>query len=472
MGKGWWFGLMLSLLALPVGAQTEEPGAIPVNLTRDTLVRNVGNVIQVKGTAGNLREDESSNNKVYRFTDTYNHSIFVRCPSGEAPISQTHYIITGTVTKVQDGTFELIEDPAKRIKGWDTTPSSSSSSSSSSSASSAEEEESEGLDQRQVLLLAGGGLIGLAVVLLLAVWRLQAGSRQREAALAEQSRIAQMEQQQRALEQQLAAALNPTERAATARMDSPPPKRSSTVMSLGKLTATAGPHQGETFIVANNMTVIGRDEGDIRLSRDETVSSRHAWILYSGTGTIQFADESRNGSRVNGQPVHLNQVEIQSGAILEVGLTTLEFTSFRAPDAAAPAAPAAEDGQRRAATVAVSAAAVAEAAAGSQDPGRAATAMFLGAELKVVQGPDTGLAFPLQKVVTTVGRIDGQDFKLQDPTVSRQHFTITHQDQQFVLSNLSSQGLRVNGEAVERHELASGDRIEAGSTAIEFRKMT
>ena len=69
--------------------------------------------------------------------------------------------------------------------------------------------------------------------------------------------------------------------------------------------------------------VVGRDEGCGLVLEDPFVSQRHAMIR-CGAGECYITDlGSRNGTRVNGQPIQ--EAELRDGDRVQVGGTTLVF---------------------------------------------------------------------------------------------------------------------------------------------------
>ena len=79
---------------------------------------------------------------------------------------------------------------------------------------------------------------------------------------------------------------------------------------------------------------------------------------------------------------------------------------------------------------------------------------------------DTGEIFVLEAEVTTVGRGDGIDVALTDPTVSRLHAELVRRGPYLYVSDLglSSNGTRVNGRPVGRRLLSDGDVISFGAS--------
>jgi hypothetical protein len=78
---------------------------------------------------------------------------------------------------------------------------------------------------------------------------------------------------------------------------------------------------------------------------------------------------------------------------------------------------------------------------------------------------ETGECFPLGADVTTVGRGEGVDIALDDPTVSRLHAEIVRRGSLFYVADLglSANGTRVNGRPVGRRVLQHGDVVSFGA---------
>ncbi|MEM6468806.1 MAG: ATP-binding protein [Planctomycetota bacterium] len=92
------------------------------------------------------------------------------------------------------------------------------------------------------------------------------------------------------------------------------------------------------------------------------------------------------------------------------------------------------------------------------------------ASLYVVRGRDQGKHFQLAESVVRIGRDTHNSVQLLDGETSRHHAEIrVDGESSFTLIDLdSSNGTRINGERISRKELASGDRIEIGSTLLIF----
>ena len=87
----------------------------------------------------------------------------------------------------------------------------------------------------------------------------------------------------------------------------------------GVLVVYDGPqHSGELRPVYGGRNVIGRsDECDVCLE-DGEISSQHAFLFVS-EARINFMDVSRNGSLVDGRPIHGDQAILQHGSIMRLG---------------------------------------------------------------------------------------------------------------------------------------------------------
>ncbi len=87
--------------------------------------------------------------------------------------------------------------------------------------------------------------------------------------------------------------------------------------------------------------------------------------------------------------------------------------------------------------------------------------------LFVIRGNDQGVRFELDEATLRLGRDSSSSLQLHDTEVSRQHAEIRESGKDFVISDLnSSNGTFVNGQAVVRHVLASGDQVQVGRTLM------
>lgn len=97
--------------------------------------------------------------------------------------------------------------------------------------------------------------------------------------------------------------------------------------------------------------------------------------------------------------------------------------------------------------------------------------MSLTADAELVAVGKQSRSWPLSKDVLVIGRMEGCDVVLQDPSVSRRHAEIRREGDEWALIDLgSTNGTEVNGVRVNRHRLAHGDRIAFGETVVEYRR--
>ncbi|MDW8281271.1 MAG: FHA domain-containing protein [Myxococcales bacterium] len=90
--------------------------------------------------------------------------------------------------------------------------------------------------------------------------------------------------------------------------------------------------------------------------------------------------------------------------------------------------------------------------------------------LHFVTGPLRDQVATLEKPVTTIGSVPGNDIVLNDTGVSRKHLGIRQVDGGYELADFgSTNGVFVNGEKVPRKLLSIGDIIRVGTTEMVFR---
>ncbi|MGB9886249.1 MAG: FhaA domain-containing protein [Moorellales bacterium] len=89
-------------------------------------------------------------------------------------------------------------------------------------------------------------------------------------------------------------------------------------------------------------------------------------------------------------------------------------------------------------------------------------------KVRVVQGPDAGLAASFGEEEILIGRRPGCHLVLSDPNVSRRHAAIERRQEVYWLIDLgSTNGTRVNGQQIQRQALRPGDRIRVGDSELE-----
>jgi pSer/pThr/pTyr-binding forkhead associated (FHA) protein len=87
----------------------------------------------------------------------------------------------------------------------------------------------------------------------------------------------------------------------------------------GALFLYADPDDAGAIVpLYSGRSTIGRDPSRDVVIDDGRVSSEHGFLLLRPDGG-SYVDTSTNGSLIDGQVVHLNQVEIQHGSVLVLG---------------------------------------------------------------------------------------------------------------------------------------------------------
>lgn len=88
---------------------------------------------------------------------------------------------------------------------------------------------------------------------------------------------------------------------------------------------------------------------------------------------------------------------------------------------------------------------------------------------QVIDGVDKGRTFLNLETPVTIGREEGNGIRLNDDRVSRFHAKVQEDQGQVVLTDLdSTNGTRINGEAVQLRLLRPGDRVNLGRSTLLF----
>jgi pSer/pThr/pTyr-binding forkhead associated (FHA) protein len=89
--------------------------------------------------------------------------------------------------------------------------------------------------------------------------------------------------------------------------------------------------------------------------------------------------------------------------------------------------------------------------------------------LRVLDGADRGKVFENLPTPVTIGREEGNSVQLNDERISRFHVKIQEDREKLVLTDLqSTNGTRVNGEAIQLWVLRYGDVITLGRSVLLF----
>jgi len=91
------------------------------------------------------------------------------------------------------------------------------------------------------------------------------------------------------------------------------------------------------------------------------------------------------------------------------------------------------------------------------------------ASLTLLTGNAAGSEFSLASARYRVGRAEGSDIRLDDPSVSAEHASVELGPDGFGIRDLAStNGVHVNGAAVEACALKHGDRIAIGTCELQY----
>ena len=95
------------------------------------------------------------------------------------------------------------------------------------------------------------------------------------------------------------------------------------------------------------------------------------------------------------------------------------------------------------------------------------------ARLRIIFGNDRGSIHELQSGMHDVGRHESCAVVLNDPAVSRRHFSLDVSESAVkVIDSGSGNGTKVNGKLVDRLELEHGARLEVGTTVMRYEDPT
>ncbi len=89
--------------------------------------------------------------------------------------------------------------------------------------------------------------------------------------------------------------------------------------------------------------------------------------------------------------------------------------------------------------------------------------------LAVLAGPLAGESFPLIDDVTTIGSMQGNTIVIADGSVSRRHAAIKIDQMRYEVADMNStNGVLVNGQRIHKVFMKDGDRVQIGTTEIQF----
>ncbi|MFO8070310.1 MAG: FHA domain-containing protein [Polyangia bacterium] len=205
--------------------------------------------------------------------------------------------------------------------------------------------------------------------------------------------------------------------------------------------------EGKTTIVPliRDEVSIGRKEGNTIRLTDRNVSRRHAQLNRKGEDTFELTDlGSRNGTKVNGEPVGKEPRLVKPGDQVAIGDYNLSVRT--------------------------------DVSAGipmgrQMDPGESAGMgkVTPHARLVMLSDPEPGREFDLTVNLYVVGRSEEANMRIEDASISRAHARLDGDEGQWTISDLDSiNGIFVNGMRKDDYLLKSGDVIELGTVRLRF----
>src|SRR5258706_8482323 len=89
--------------------------------------------------------------------------------------------------------------------------------------------------------------------------------------------------------------------------------------------------------------------------------------------------------------------------------------------------------------------------------------------IEVVRGQVVERSFPLSPRTYTIGRARQNDICLPEPSVSKFHARLVHEDGRFAIEDQGSlHGIYVNAAKVPRATLSSGDVVQLGNLTLKY----
>ncbi len=93
----------------------------------------------------------------------------------------------------------------------------------------------------------------------------------------------------------------------------------------------------------------------------------------------------------------------------------------------------------------------------------------MGFQLVIAEGKEAGREFVFEQSSVVIGRTSECDIVLYDPGVSRKHARIFAEGEGYFVEDMgSSNGTKVNGSVIQKHQLADGDAVQLGPVVFKF----
>ncbi len=452
----------LCVLAVPAIAQ-KAPSAPEANAQKEVpkvFVRDLPQYnkeyVSVEGRTGEYVRGGTVSTKVYTLTDDYGGKVRVRANKELPPIGLT-FKVSGTVVRddAPPRQYYLIEDSRIRVYPKVTTVQGSTPDSTDQTTRAKPEDEGSGPPWWVYALAALGGLL-----LLTGIGWMIADSRRKSAERIRRMRAAPVPPMPPPQPVMPGAAPSGESTVGATAAPAPAPLAGE---GWATLKVSDGPASVPPFEIRQNSVSVGRDPGAGGLKLPDPAKknefSRKQFTISKSVGGATLADQSSNGTIVDGEKVFGKTVSLKDGSVLKVGPYTIVFSL--AEPAGATVAPTAPEPE----TIAPKPAA----AAGQE------TLLPTGLQLTVREGvpADKGKTFPVIAGSMTIGRQEGQDVRLEDASASRTQAVIEKDSEGFWIVNRSDKfAPSVNGVSIgsERVKLEPGAEIKFGETTLLFDK--
>jgi len=208
----------------------------------------------------------------------------------------------------------------------------------------------------------------------------------------------------------------------------------------------------------DDITTVGRGSQNVIQAKDSEASRQHCRIEKSGSGYRVVDNRSRNGTKVNGQKVDIQ--DLRPGDVVTIGDFTMTFDPK--PDVGA-----AED-EDFVGTIEVAPISQKELSAPSAG-GSGGKPQFV---LDIVEGGQKGQVLELGPESLTIGRNKSNKFVLDDESGSSYHAEIVKEPTGYFITDLgSTNGTKVGGEKIVKTRLSPGAEIEIGTTKMVFKNV-
>ena len=203
--------------------------------------------------------------------------------------------------------------------------------------------------------------------------------------------------------------------------------------------------EGKTIIVplVRDLVTVGRQDGNTIRLTERNVSRQHARLVKAEAGYRIEDLDSYNGVLLNGTRID-KASELKDGDRVGIGDYIIALKAEPDSKAIAPAMAARTSGPP---------------SAGGTPPAR----------LVMVSAPAPGAEFSIAKGQVRIGRLEELDLCISHRSISREHARMSQKDGTFEIEDLNSaNGVRINGSAIKKGSLKSGDIVELGQVRFRF----